>query len=397
MSTSGYFTYNKRTVVHSGADSIIKVPSLFRGLGGKRVLLVSDEGLEKAGLVNRVKDVFTLNNGPDMQLVGVYAKVTPDAGSESINDLVAYARSVAADSILALGGGSVLDAAKGLKYCLHHHLTDICDILKLGLKLETWPEAKPSMIPHIAIPTTAGTGAEVTNGAVIHNQVLNIKSLVLAPYLDADMAVLDAKLTLGLPKSITVATAFDALTHAIESIATPKANLFSDAHAITAAKVINENMPKVAKEPTNVDCRSKLLQASTMACNAVVNAFSAFPVHNFSHALGATFHIPHGDANGIMLPVVIETLADFYLPNAQRMADALSLDSKGLNAEQTLAKVVAHIRGIQRACDFDGSLKRFGVTEINLKEAIASVKHDVLYILYPVPEPVIEMILRKAL
>ncbi|MCI2286234.1 hypothetical protein L3081_25890 [Colwellia sp. MSW7] len=77
MSTSGYFTYNMRTVVHSGADSIIKVPSLFRGLGGKRVLLVSDEGLEK-GLVNRVKDVFTLNNGPDMQLVGVYAKVTPD-------------------------------------------------------------------------------------------------------------------------------------------------------------------------------------------------------------------------------------------------------------------------------------------------------------------------------
>ena len=252
MSTSGYFTYNMRTVVHSGADSIIKVPSLFRGLGGKRVLLVSDEGLEKAGLVNRVKDVFTLNNGPDMQLVGVYAKVTPDAGSESINDLVAYARSVAADSILALGGGSVLDAAKGLKYCLHHHLTDICDILKLGLKLETWPEAKPSMIPHIAIPTTAGTGAEVTNGAVIHNQVLNIKSLVLAPYLDADMAVLDAKLTLGLPKSITVATAFDALTHAIESIATPKANLFSDAHAITAAKVINENMPKVANQQMSI-------------------------------------------------------------------------------------------------------------------------------------------------
>src|SRR5690606_19639351 len=161
--------------------------------------------------------------------------------------------------------------------------------------------------------------AEVTPVAVVYNAKTHVKGLLAAPFLEADMAVLDAKLMEKLPVAITIATAMDALTHALESLASPTANHFTDAHGFRAAQLIEETLPIVVENPADLNGRSSLLQASTMACNAVANALNVNMVHNCSHALGGLYRIPHGEANGVLLPIVFDEMRDFYAANGKRL------------------------------------------------------------------------------
>jgi alcohol dehydrogenase class IV len=306
MSNTGYFQYNMRTVIHNGFGSIIRIPALLQGLGARRVLLISDGGLVQAGIVDRVVATFDhWQSGTMPTLAGVYTDIPPDAKSSSINACAAYAREIAADAILAVGGGSVMDASKAVKYALQHQMLDIAEALHGGLRLEAWPEAQHSGIPHIAVATTAGTGAEATNGAVIFNEVTGIKGGIVAPYLDADIAVLDAELTLGLPPGLTASTGMDALTHALEGIASPNANPFTDAHCVISAQLIERYLPRAVANGQDVEARSQMLSASCMAVNGYLAGLNATPVHNCAHAFGALYHIPHGDANSVFLPIVM--------------------------------------------------------------------------------------------
>ena len=219
MST-GYFEFWARTRVHCAVGATVRLPALLVSLGAKRVLLLSDKGLEKIGLVERVAGVLReAAAGNQFMLAGVYTDVLPDAGSNSVNAATRYAREVGADAIVALGGGSAMDVAKGVKYALAHGLTDICDALAAGLRIDATGE--PTGIAHISMPTTAGTGSEMTNGAVIFNDSTGVKALLVAPYLESDIALLDAQLTVGLPPSITADTGMDALTHAVETVVNP--------------------------------------------------------------------------------------------------------------------------------------------------------------------------------
>ncbi len=136
MSSTGYFEYNMRTVVHSAWGGVIRIPALLQGLGARRVLLISDVGLKRVGIVDRVAATFeTMQSGTAPILAGIYTDIEPDAGSASINKCLEYARLVAADAILAVGGGSVLDASKAVKYALHHQLLDIGEARKAATAL----------------------------------------------------------------------------------------------------------------------------------------------------------------------------------------------------------------------------------------------------------------------
>ncbi|MFV0934753.1 iron-containing alcohol dehydrogenase [Pseudomonas jessenii] len=395
MSNTGYFQYWMRSQVHCAVGAIVRVPALMQQLGGKRVLLVSDAGLRQAGLVDRMEEVFAVNrSGGQPLLVGVIDDIAPDASAASINKATAYARSVAADCIVALGGGSVLDAAKGIKYSLAHNLTDIQDVLLGGVRMETSPPSGPLGIPHIAVPTTSGTGAEVTNGAVILCDRLDgAKAGLVAPYLEADIAVLDPQLTLGLPRSITADTAMDALTHALEVVANPSSNHFTDASVFTASALINQWLPVVIEEPGNLEGRSALMQASTMACLALVNAWGPVPVHNCAHALGALFHIPHGRANGVLLPAVIDVLRDFYRPTAERLARALAIPAAGQSADQLLDQVVIRLRALQEKI---GMPKTFPeVKREQVAQIVQAVSADPVAMFYRMSPAQIELIIDK--
>lgn len=398
MSSTGYFQYNMRTVVHNAWGGIIRIPALLQGLGARRVLLISDTGLKSVGIVDKVAATFdTMPSGTMPVLAGIYTDIEPDAGSESINRCTEYARHVAADAILAVGGGSVIDASKAVKYALHHQILNIGNALNAGLKLESWPKAQPMDIPHITVPTTAGTGAEGSNGAVIHNDETGVKGGIVAPYLDADMCVLDAQLTVGLPASLTAATGMDAMTHALEGIASPMANLFSDAHCMTSAQAIERYLPRAVADGKDQEARSQMLAAACMAVNGYLAAFNATPVHNFAHAFGAMYHIPHGDANAALLPIVMESLFDFYMPNAGRLAQALNMATNGRGGADLLHEVIAKIRDLQARIGCATDFKRWNVKAEDMEQIILAVSSDPVAVLYPLPPEKIQEIALKVI
>ncbi|MCB1705311.1 MAG: iron-containing alcohol dehydrogenase [Halioglobus sp.] len=380
MSTN-YFEFWFRSRVHCAAGASVRLPALLQQLGARRPLLISDAGLARAGLVQRVTDIFAANASGNMpQLAGVFAEVSPDAGSDSVNAALAVARASGADAIVALGGGSVLDAAKGVKYALARGLPDICDVLTTGVRLE--PEGEHLGVPHVAIPTTAGTGAEVTNGAVILNQSNGRKVLLQTPYLEADIAILDAQLTTGLPPSITADSGMDALTHAVEVLVNPIANHFTDALALNAIRVIEQALPRAVADGTDLQAREDMLQAATMACLAVSNALAAAPVHNCSHAFGAVAHIPHGRANGVLLPIVMEELREFYLPWATRLAGAFGIGTGERSTGDLLDDVIARIRTLQDAC---GMPRTFAEQAADPETLVRAILSDPLAAFYRLP------------
>lgn len=382
-----------RTGIYSGSNSRAMVPSLFAGLGAKRVVLLSDRGLEKAGVVEKVAEIFNLTgHGSGPQLVGQYLDITQDAESRCINDAVRYVKEVGGDALLAVGGGSVLDTVKGVKYALHKGLSDIKEAIPGGLLYEQFPKANFIPIPHIAIPTTAGTGSEVSPIAVIFNEDIQMKTNIINPFINADMAILDPDLTVGLPPFITAFTGFDALTHAIEAFASPTATALTDAYALHAIRLIEKNLPAAVSEGTNIAARMDLLQASLMGITAFSFALNAIPVHNLAHAYGALFRIPHGLANAVFLPVVMEMVPALYLPKVNELAAALDVEVKGDTAETALAKVVEKICLLQHKVGLPADFKQYNITEENLAQTIPAVMKDPAALSFPMPKELIAAI-----
>lgn len=385
-----------RTGIYSGSNSRAMVPSLFAGLGAKRVVLFSDRGLEKAGVVEKVASIFNLTgHGSGPELVGTYLDIAQDAESKSINDAARYAREVGADALIAVGGGSVLDTVKGVKYALHKGLADIKEAIPGGLLYESFPKANYIPIPHIAIPTTAGTGSEVSPICVVFNEDIQMKTNIINPFISADMAILDPDLTVGLPPVITAFTGFDALTHAIEALASPTATGLTDAYALHAIRLIEKNLPVAVADGTNLDARMDLLQASLMGITAFSFALNAIPVHNMAHAYGALFRIPHGLANAVFLPVVMELVPALYLPRVAELAQALNVDVKDDPAEAALAKVIDKIRLLQHKVGLPADFKQYNLTEEALLLAIPAVMKDPAALNFPMPKELIAAIGQK--
>jgi alcohol dehydrogenase class IV len=382
-----------RTGIYSGSNSRAMVPSLFAALGAKRVVLLSDRGLEKAGVVEKVAEIFNLTgHGSGPQLVGQYLDITQDAESRCINDAVRYVKEVGGDALLAVGGGSVLDTVKGVKYALHKGLSDIKEAIPGGLLYEQFPKANFIPIPHIAIPTTAGTGSEVSPIAVIFNEDIQMKTNIINPFINADMAILDPDLTIGLPPFITAFTGFDALTHAIEALASPTSTALTDAYALHAIRLIEKNLPVAVSEGTNIAARMDLLQASLMGITAFSFSLNAIPVHNLAHAYGALFRIPHGLANAVFLPVVMEMVPSLYLPKVKELAEALDIEVKGDTAEAALSKVVEKIRLLQHKVGLPADFKQYNITEENLAQTIPAVMKDPAALSFPMPKELIAAI-----
>lgn len=330
-------------------------------------------------------------SGP--KLVGVFTDTAPDAESGGIDLALKMARETADDALLAVGGGSVLDSVKMIKLAMHRNVTSVSDLLKSPVRIMNWPEVEYMGVPHIAVPTTAGTGAELTFGAVVYNKALGIKHLLLSHYLEADIAVLDAHMTTGLPAKLTAATGLDALTHAIETIAHPRANHFALAHAMTSAKLIVENLPRVVANGEDLQARQAMLNASAMACNSVQADFGAAPVHNFSHAIGALFHIHHGEANAVLLPAVLEAMPEFYIPVADRLSEIFPTPSS--DPGEVVLHAAATIRALLNETGHVQDFAMHNIAEAALPDIIAAVAQDPLAAFHPIDGDVIEAVCRR--
>ncbi|MGG3963763.1 iron-containing alcohol dehydrogenase [Heyndrickxia faecalis] len=385
--------FSLRTAIQSGSNARALVPSLFAGLGAKRILLLSDRGLEQAGIVEKVASIFELTgNGSGPQIVGTFLDIAQDAESRYVNDAARFAREIGADGLLAVGGGSVLDTAKGVKYSLYKGLSDIKTAISGGFLNEYFPQAQPMNIPHIAIPTTAGTGSEVSPIAVIFNEDIQMKTNIINPFINADIAILDPDLTVGLPPRITAFTGFDALTHAIEALASPNATGLTDAYALHAIRLIEKNLPEVVSNGTNVAARSDMLQASLMGITAFSFALNAIPVHNLAHAYGALFRIPHGLANAVFLPVVMEMIPQLYLPRAVELAQALKVDVKSDTPDVALSKAIEKIRLMQQKVNLPVDFTEFNISEEDMQHTVPAVMKDPAALNFPMPPELIAAI-----
>lgn len=387
-----YFIWNFRPVVEVGAGCRTFAPQRFMEMGAKRVAIISDPGLVKAGMVDEMKELFAVQGEP--RLVGVYDQIEQDASMRIINDCARWCRIHAVDGLLGLGGGSVLDSVKGVKLLLGSGETDIKTLMPGNLAPMIHPLGKPLPIPNVSIPTTAGTGSEVSPLAVVYNKEDKVKGDIIHPYIAADYALLDPELTVGLSPHMTACTGFDALGHAVEGLTSPDANCMIDGLSIQAIKLIVENLPRAVQDGQDLEARTKMLVASNIAIMSFAMSGVIYPVHNIAHAAGGQLRIPHGQAVGVALPAVMKHFPWHFMARARELSDALGVYTPGKSDEELIAASRDKVLQIMQATNFKPTLDH-QLDDQGLQTMLQAVKIDPSGIAYPLPEEVITACLKS--
>lgn len=320
------FATTPRILLKEGATQ--ELPRILQERGCSEVLLVTDPGLVKAGVIKPILASLEKSN----VRVNVFDRVLPDPPTTVIREALAAAPE-RADCVIGIGGGSSLDTAKLVAYLLRSP----CDLDSIyGVNV-----AKGERLPLLLVPTTAGTGSEVTPIAIVTTESGEKKGVV-AHQLLPDVAILDPLTTLSVPLSSTAATAIDAMVHAIEAYTSKfKKNPLSDALAREALQLLVKNFPVVMRSPDNVKARANMLLGSCLAGMAFANAPVA-AVHALAYPLGARHHVPHGLSNALMLLAVM----DFNMPAAKKeyaeLGDILGEHGGGARGlKKTLQRIIA--------------------------------------------------------
>lgn len=273
----------------------------------KRVFIVTDEEMVKLGFVERI--MYYLRKRADKVHCETFSAVEPDPSVETVKQGAAAMRRFEPDAIIALGGGSVMDAAKGMWLFYEYPDTDFKGLHLRFLDIRKRAFKFPKMgkkAKFVAIPTTSGTGSEVTSFAVISDKKNNMKYPLADYELTPDIAIIDPQFVLSLPKAATADTGLDVLTHALEAFVSVMASDYTDALALKACRLVFEYLPRAYKNGAeDLEAREKMHNASCIAGMAFTNAFLGIN-HSIAHKIGASYHIPHGRANAVLLPYVIE-------------------------------------------------------------------------------------------
>lgn len=343
-----------------GAGASQQLAAVLGGLGCSRPLIVTDRMMVELGYAARLAE--------QLEQAGIasrcFADTEPEPTAASIRAGVQMVREGDFDSIVALGGGSPIDSAKaiGILGKFGGEMRDYCfprDVSDAGL-------------PLIAIPTTAGTGSEVTRFTIITDETSDEKMLCAGLGFMPVAALIDYELTLSLPPRVTADTGIDALTHAIEAYVSRKASLYSDAQALDAMRLLAPNLRSAFHEPRNLAAREAMMLGATLAGIAFSNASVAL-VHGMSRPIGAFFHVPHGLSNAMLLPAVTA----FSIPAApERYADcarAMGVASEGDSVEAANDKLLSELRALNKELQVP-SPAQFGIARerfFELRETMA--------------------------
>ena len=287
-----YYEFQNSSKILSGEFALENIPSELNMLGAKKVLILSDKTLEKIGTLQVVIDAISTK---DIEIVEKYTEIPPDSSIEIINEITRLYKQLDCDSIVAVGGGSVIDTAKGVRMTLSQQKKNILELV--GCEMINYG----NHIPFVAIPTTSGTGSEATLVAVILDKARNMKMEFISYFLLPDVSVLDPRMTLSLPAKTTASTGMDALCHAIEAYTCLQKNPMSDAYAISAIEIIRDNLIKAVENENDKKVRLAMANASLMAGVSFSNSMVGV-IHAIGHAIGGVSHVPHGDAMSILMP-----------------------------------------------------------------------------------------------
>ncbi len=337
MSQSFYEFYCPVKII-AGHSALEHLPFELSVENATRPMILTDKGVKANNLLDPVLAALAASG---IEPPVIYDDVPPDSSLGTVQKVAQVYRQHQCDAIIAIGGGSVIDTSKAVNILVTEggdDLTQYSGAYNLPKKLK----------PFYLVPTTAGTGAEVTIIAVISDTEKEVKIPFASPFLMPNATFIDTRMTLTLPPHITAMTAMDAMTHAIESYTSLQSNPMSEAYATAAIKMISRNILKVLADPSNAEGRLALAQASTMAGIAFSNSMVGL-VHSLGHSLGAVAHLPHGLCMSVFLPYVLEynmevsqdRIGDLLLPLAGSDVYA------NTPAASRASAVVNHIRALR--------------------------------------------------
>jgi len=374
-----------KPILFVGIDSSLELCSTISQRGHKKILLVTDSMLIELGVIDEIKAKLT-ECGVDFF---IYDGIQPDPTFDQIEEGYRLLKENNCDAVLVVGGGSPIDASKVIS-ALPTNPVPI-------KKMTGWFKLKNPPLPFYAIPTTAGTGSEVTIVAVVSDPITSQKFPIIDPKLVPQMAALDGKLMTGIPPAITAGTGMDALTHAIESYISKNASRETDQDGLSAAKLIVKNLPKVYSNGEDLDARENMALASCFAGMAFTKANVGY-VHALAHQFGAFYHTPHGLANAIALPYILDYSKDACIERLAQLAKACELKVENKNPSEQAQIFINHIKDMNRLMNIPihlAELKKEDISGI-AKNALKEAHYN-----FPVPkymnQKTCEKILQKML
>ncbi|TGN41882.1 iron-containing alcohol dehydrogenase [Marinobacter confluentis] len=366
-----YYEFFCPVKVIAGKAALEHIPYELTGMGAKRPMIVTDKGVRAAGLL---EPVVSACEESGLEIISIYDDVPPDSSTSVVKDIAGIYRNEKCDSLIAIGGGSAIDTAKAVNILVSEGGDDIAKYSGAGV-------IKKPLKPFLVVPTTAGTGSEVTSVAVITDTKKSVKLPFSSSFLLPNAAVIDPRMTLTLPPHITAATAMDAMTHATEAFTCMAKNPLSDAYATAAIKKISHSLLTVMDNPKDAEGRLELAQASTMAGIAFSNSMVGL-VHALGHATGAICHLPHGLCMSLYLPYVLEyNLETIREPLGELLLyldgpEVYAATPSNRRAEASISSLRKLRDELHKRCKLPRTLKETGsVTEDQL-ETIAEVALD---------------------
>lgn len=338
-------------------------------IGGSKVLVVTDEGVENAGLTGKVIDGIDSGSA---EVVGVFNGIPPNSEVQVVQRCYDKAKEAGADCLVSVGGGSVMDTAKATAILM----VESGDLLDHQSAVYTPSSPMP---PHIAVPTTAGTGSESTFAAVIADHEQELKLIFQAPEMAPNVAMLDPLLTTTLPPGLTASTGMDALTHCIEALHSEMHEPICDGLALHGIRLITSYIARATADGGDVDARTYMLIAANMGGVAFANAFVGI-VHAMAHSIGGHFGTPHGVANAILLPYGMEfnlQYVDEGIPASyRRVAEAIGLDVASDDDDTASRKAIDWLKELTVEIGLPQRLREVGVPEDGLEAATSDAMID---------------------
>ena len=367
-----YYEFFCPVKVIAGNAALEHIPFELATLGAKRPMIITDKGVRANGLLNPIEAAFSTT---DAVIGAIFDDVPPDSSLEVVRLAAELYRKQKCDAIIAIGGGSVIDTSKATNILVSEGGNDL-------LQYSGAHNLSKPLKPFFVIPTTSGTGSEVTMVAVVSDLEKNVKIPFTSYYLMPHAAILDPRMTQTLPPHLTAMTAMDAMTHAVEAYTCLAANPLSDAYASAAIKKISENLFKVLDNPSEPQGRLELAQASTMAGIAFSNSMVGL-VHSLGHALGAVAHLPHGLCMNLFLPYVLEynkevngnKIGELLLPLAG--ADIYAQTPANQRADKAIATILTMRDRLFSLTKLPRNLRETGkVTEAQLDDVAEKALND---------------------
>lgn len=368
------FFFHLPTEIFFGIGALDNLNLEFSNRGWRSALVITDQGIPQTGLLSKLEDVLKASNVE----YKVYDGVVPNPTVKVIEEARRSAKSFDPDVLIGFGGGSSLDAAK------------VVNILKVHggtvFDYEGGETVPGPCGPIVAIPTTAGTGSEVTQFAVVSDPKRKVKMAIASKFIMPTLAVVDPTLSATMPHNLTAATGMDALTHAIESMTSLAEQPITDALSLKAIRLINENLPKAVQEGSDLEARAKMAFASLIAGISLSNSYVGI-AHSIAHALGGLYALPHGVCCALALPVAMEYNLDVKRHKYEQIAQAFGVST----AEEGIEKV----RKLNDEIGMPRGLKAMGVREDEIEKIAERALADGSTLFnprQPTKEEVIELI-----